>query len=102
MHRFHRWRELLDAAHTAPAVEEVMRNYAATLAPVMEALPPECRRAIEFDDLQTAAVVLLHCELGYNGSAELQQTLHEIAHTYAAASLRLAKIRAEPVAPTAD
>jgi hypothetical protein len=102
MHRFRRWREALDAAHTQAAVEKVMLDYAATLKPVLPVLPDECRKAVEVEDLQSAAVTLLHCELAYRGSSEVADLLHEIAHTYAAASLRLSRIKAEPLAGKAD
>ena len=53
-----------------------MRDYAATLGPIIQSLPGECRIAIEHEDVQTAAVTLLHCELGYKGSSsEMQQLL---------------------------
>lgn len=99
MHRFQRWREVLEAAHSEAAVDKAMRDYAATLAPVMAVIPDDCRKAIEGGDLQEAAVTLLHCELAYRGTPEVAQLLHEIAHTYAAASLRLTRIRAEPLRP---
>ena len=101
MHRFRRWREALDAAHTQAAVERVMADYAETLAPILQALPEVCSKAVQQEDLQSAAVTLLHCELAYRGSAESADLLHEIAHTYAAASLRLSRIKAEPLAPQA-
>ena len=101
MHRFQRWRQVLENAHTQADVERAIRDYAATLAPVLSALPAECKRAIEHENVQEAAVSLLHSELGYRGgSAETAQILHEIAHTYAAASLRLSRIKSEPLAPT--
>ena len=101
MHRFNRWREALDAAHTQDAIDRVISEYALTLAPILQALPAVCREAVEQEDLQSAAVTLLHCELAYRGEGDLAQALHEIAHTYAAASLRMSRIKAEPLAPKA-
>ena len=42
-------------------------------------------------DVQSAAITILHCELGYKGEPFVAEALHEIAHTFAAASLRITR-----------
>ena len=97
MHRFQRWREFLQKAHTEEEVDRVMRDYVATLTPeVIGLLPQACQDALREADLQAAAVALLHCEMGFKGPDSMVAILHEIAHTYAAASTRLTAIRREP------
>jgi hypothetical protein len=74
-----------------------MRDYVATLTPQSISLLPEsCQQALHDPDVQAAAVTLLQCELAFKGSDELVAMLHEIAHTYAAASTRLTAIKREP------
>jgi predicted Zn-dependent protease with MMP-like domain len=96
MHRFQRWRQALQEAFTEEAVVGVMRDYVATIAPeVVSLLPQECREAVREPDLQSAAVTLIQCELAYQGSESIGVLLHEIAHTFAAASTRLTAIKKE-------
>lgn len=99
MHRFARWREALQAAHTEQDVRKALEAYVATLAPVLGVLPEDVRSALDSDDIQGSAVTLLQAEMRQRETDELSQLLHEIAHTYAAASVRLAKIRREPLTP---
>ena len=97
MHRFQRWRETLQKAHTEDDVGRVMRDYVATLTPeVVRLLPDDCQRALGDPDIQAAAVALLQCELGYRGSDSVAAVMHEIAHTFAAAATRLTAIKREP------
>jgi len=98
MHRFQRWRDLLQSAHEPEAIARLMREYVQTIPPaVASLLPPDCQRALEDTDIQAAAVAILHCELAFKGETEIAQVLHEVAHTYAAASLRIARITKEDV-----
>jgi hypothetical protein len=46
-------------------------------------------------DLQSAAVTLLRAELEFQGNPRAAQFLHEIAHTFATASVRVSRFRAE-------
>jgi hypothetical protein len=102
MHRFHKWRELLKAARGEQDVEHLMREYVAAIDPIVrQVLPPEVRTALDDSDIRSAAVTILHAELKHAGPPEVAGFLHEIAHTYAAASLRLTRLGAEPVAPAA-
>lgn len=91
MHRFQRWREVLQGAHTARQVEVTMRDYVNSLPPgTIQVLPLECQHVLLDADVSSAAVALLHCELtAKNLSPEVATVLHEIAHTFAAASVRL-------------
>ena len=98
MHRFQRWRQILQEAFTEEAVGRVMRDYVATVTPeVIGLLPESCRQALRDPDIQAAAVTLLQCELGFNGPETIAAVLHEIAHTYAAASTRLTALQREPL-----
>ena len=91
MYRFEQWRDLIQAAEDEHAVARVIRNYVQGIPPaVVAALPPECQRALESWDVQSSAITLMHCELTYGGDRATADLLHEIAHTYAAASTRIA------------
>jgi hypothetical protein len=97
MHRFERWRAVIQGATDAEAVGRVVREYLETIpTSVIKALPPECQHAITDPDIQAAAVTILHCELAFHGDSDTRQILHEVAHTYAAASLRIARLSKEP------
>lgn len=89
----------MQAAHTEQDVRKTLDAYVATLVPVMTALPDDVRNALASDDIQGAAVTMLHAEMRQHGEGDLAGLLHEIAHTYAAAAVRLAKIRREPLTP---
>ena len=102
MHRFQRWRAAINEARDTQAVERVVRDYVATLNPVWNAMPEECRGALTDPDIQGAAVTLLRCELAYHGPSDVAELLHEVAHTFAAAATRLSWIRAELRASAAD
>ena len=79
-----------------------MRDYVAAMDPlVRQVLPPECQAALADPDIQSAAMTILHAELRHAGSPEVGAFLHEVAHTCAAASIRLTKLRAEPILPAA-
>jgi hypothetical protein len=102
MHSFQRWRDAIQLAPDENTVVGVMRDYVSAFPPaVIEALPPGCRPAIaEMDeDIQGAAVTLLRVELAYRGGPVGGRLLHEIAHTFAAASVRLSHIREQSNAP---
>ena len=96
MHRFELWRESIQAAADKHAVGRVMHDYVEIIpAAVIAALPPDCQRALHDTDIQAAAITLLHCELSYRGDSATAELLHEIAHTYAAASTRIARLSRE-------
>jgi hypothetical protein len=98
MHRFDHWREAIQGAADGEAVARVMHDYTTVIpAAVVAALPPECQKALADQDIQGAAITLLHCELTYTGEPAVAQLLHEIAHTYAAASMRIARLAKEPL-----
>lgn len=103
MHRFFRWRERLNAARTEQDIRALVAEYLLSLdAEVVKALPAPCRDALTVGEVQECAVALLHAELGYTGPEEMRELLHECAHTFAAASVRLAKLRMEPIAPQGE
>ena len=103
MHRFNKWREALQAAGTEDQVLGVLGSYVGSISPqVLEILPSACQKALEDKDAMGAAVTLLQEELRYQGNPEVAAILHEIAHTFAAASTRLTRIRREPIVPAED
>ena len=95
MHRFSRWKLSLSECQTIQEVVSLMANYVATIGPEdFEALPQSCRRALSVDDISGSAVVLIREELQFSGNGEVGEILHEIAHTFVAASHRIASIQA--------
>jgi hypothetical protein len=101
MHRFLKWRDALHVAPNEKTVLSMIRDYVGAIDPAqLGSLPSEAQRALDPKmDLQSAAVMLLHCELGFSGNEELAQLLHEMAHIFAAASIRLTRLRTEPIVP---
>ena len=101
MHRFHKWRDALNVAPDEKSLREVVREYVLAIDPgSLERMPPECRAALEpMADLHAAAVTLLHAELAFGSHDEVGQLLHEVAQTFAAASIRLSRLRTEPLLP---
>ena len=101
MHRFMKWRDALSVASNEKAVEAIVREYVGVIdRDVMQSLPPECQAAMSGEmDLQSAAVALLHAELSYRGDVLLGEVLHEAAQTFAAASIRISRLRTEPIVP---
>ena len=102
MHRFDKWRHAILVAPDQKTVAQIMRDYVAgILASDLAQLPMGCQEVLEKPtaDIQGAAVTLLHAELSYSGPPEVAAVLHEIAHTYSAASVRLGQLhgRAEPM-----
>lgn len=101
MYRFQRWRDVLQGAHTPRAVQVIMSDYVESLPPgTMEVLPPECQQALSDPDASSAAVTLLQCEMiAKDLSPDVAAVLHEIAHTFAAASVRVRSLHISPLAP---
>lgn len=98
MDRFERWREVILAAGDEQAVEQAVREYAATLPPTIASLlPPEGQKALVDHDIQRAAVTLLHCDLAFTGDAAVAEILRQLAQAYASASQRIARLSQEPV-----
>jgi len=103
MHRFERWREIIQDASNVDAVVAAMRGYVDTVGPaVIGTLPAECQQALSRDDIQQAAVTLLQCELRFRGEPAIAELLHEIAQTFAVASTRVARLtKRGPLPPRA-
>ena len=101
MHHFDRWRDALNHARNETELIDVVRNYISALnASVVETLPPDCQAALrDPSDIQAAAVTILQGELAFRGDGEMGALLHEIAHTFAAASVRLTRLRRESISP---
>ena len=100
MHRFSRWKVPLSEAQSVADVVRLMSDYLATIGPeAMEVMPEACRHALTVEDIPGAAVVLIREELHFSGNEIIGAMLHEIAHTYVAASHRIASIqsRGQPI-----
>jgi hypothetical protein len=91
MHRFQAWRDALAAAPDVDAVARIMENYRTAIDHFLTILPPEARRALATSplDIQTAAVTMLLAELSYRGSEEVEEVVHEVAHTFASAAVQI-------------
>jgi hypothetical protein len=99
MHSFLKWRDRLQVAPDSRAVNAVIRDYVSGLVPSdVNGLPQTCQIAITASpaDIQAAAVTLLHAELIYAGDPHTAAFLHEIAQTFAAASVRLGQVQGRP------
>ena len=100
MHRFFRWRERLQAAKDEKEIRAVIAEYLLTLEHgVVKAMPEPCQAALADGEVQECAVALLQAELMFDGPEEMRELLHEAAHTFAAASVRLSRLRMEPIVP---
>jgi hypothetical protein len=94
MYRFHRWRAQIQDAYSEKAIARIIEDYRLTLSPVMvESLPEACRDSLSNPDVANAAFTLLQAEMSFKGPPEVKAMLHEIANTYAAASVRVAGFR---------
>lgn len=100
MHRFFRWRERLQAAKDEKEVRALIAEYLLTIDPaVVKVMPGPCQEALAEGEVQSCAVALLHAELSYSGPEDMRELLHEAAHTFAAASVRVSRLRMEPIVP---
>lgn len=94
MYHFYHWRARIQDAHSENAIGRVIQDYGLTLSPVMvESLPEACREALSDTNFPHAALTLLQAEMSFKGAPEVKALLHEIANTYAAASVRVASFR---------
>ena len=103
MHRFEKWRHSLMTAPDGQTVHDIMRQYISSILPSDVAqLPSSVQRMLSQlpVDLQAAAVELLQTELVFSGTPEASSVLHEVAHTFVAASTRLGQLHGRT--PTAE
>jgi len=99
MHTFERWRDNLQLAPSVKSVTSMMRDYVDAVGPVIATLPSECQRAlVQPVDVQAAAVTLLQAELQFRGSPEVAAVLHQVAHTFASAAVRITALHTKPLA----
>jgi len=103
MHRFQKWRDALQLAPSQAAVAGVVADYIAALpAEAWAALPADCVAILRSStDVQTVAVCLVQAELNFRGSPEAAAIVHEVAHTFAVAAVRLTSLHGA-VIPTGD
>ena len=95
MHRFRNWREAIQSSQDPESVATLISEYVASIRRSdLDGLSERCRNVLtDADgDIQAAAVTLLREELSFRGNAQLGAVLHEIAHTFAAASVRLGQL----------
>jgi hypothetical protein len=96
LYRFEKWRDLIGQASTPAAVRNVIRQYVDCILPSEAAkLPTACQAVLQEPDgdIASSAVSLLQEELRFSGSDESAALLHEIAHTFVAASTRLTQMQ---------
>jgi hypothetical protein len=97
MHSFVKWRDALNLAPNVRAVEGIMQDYVGAIEPLMDALPADCREVLRDPlDVQAAAVTLMRAELRSRETPEEHAILHEIAHTFASAAVRMAQLHPMP------
>ena len=97
MNRFESSRSLLQVAPNAEAVNAIMRDHVASLGPLVEVLPENCRAMLSRDfDVHEVAVTLLRAESRFDGSDEAREFLHDLAHTFASAAVRLTFLHERP------
>jgi hypothetical protein len=99
MHRFEQWRDALNTAPDVGTVAGIMESYRVAIDHFLTILPPECRRALSRSplEIQTAAITMLLAELSYRGSEEVEEVVHEVAHTFASAAVRVGALeRSDP------
>jgi hypothetical protein len=79
-------------------VAGVIVDYIAALPPeAWEALPAECVSVLKSSvDVQTAALWLVQAELTFEGPPEAAAIVHEVAHTFAVAAVRLTSLYGAP------
>jgi hypothetical protein len=96
LHRFDKWRDVIGQATTPAAVHKIIREYVDCILPSEAAkLPQPCQDVLQHPDgdIPSNAVTLLQEELRFNGGEESAALLHEIAHTFVAASTRLTQMQ---------
>jgi hypothetical protein len=96
LYRFEKWRNLIGQASTPAAVQKVIREYVDCILPSEAAkLPLACQEVLHEPDGDIAAnaVSLLQEELRFGGNGDSAALLHEIAHTFVAASTRLTQMQ---------
>jgi hypothetical protein len=100
MDQFPRWRELLQLAPDTKTVYGLMQDYIRSIEPLAGSFPEECRTALRTAeyDIQSAAVALLRAELNCPRQ-EVNALLHETAHIFASAAVRVTLVQAKSGAP---
>ena len=103
MHRFIKWRDALNHASTVADVRAVILEYLDSVGrDVLAKLPQSFLAHIDPEDIPGSAVALIREELRFAGDQDDSAVLHEVAHTFVAASNRIASIQArgQPIPKT--
>lgn len=84
-----------DPAGNVPQVRRILQEYLDSILPSdLSRLPQDCQLAATVGDIPGAAVYLLRAELAFRREEESANLLHELAHTFVAASQRIGVIEA--------
>lgn len=95
MHRFQRWEPVIEMAGDRARVATIVRDYVNSIMPSdLSRMPESCRSLLarHVDDIPGAAMTLARADHLFTGDADTAMVLHEIAHTFVAASERIAQI----------
>ena len=94
MPRFRTTREHLLTAKDEQEIERLLADALGQLAPEeVRALPPDCHHAVvNRNDVHSAAVVLLQCDLMHRGDPDIGELMRLLGELFAAASVRLSQI----------
>lgn len=95
MYQFVHWKSALQKANNPQEVHKVLTEYASGIAPGDKiGLPAACKRVLLEVDMRGGAPVLVREELAFDGDSATANLLHEIAHTFVAAAIRVAHLEA--------
>ena len=90
MHQFVHWKSAIQGAVTTGEVQEVMDQYAASIAAGDKVtLPAPCKTVLRDVDIALGAETLIREEARYQGDPATASLLHEIAQTFVAAANRI-------------
>ena len=95
MHKFQRWRSIIQAAKSRGEVLQVVHDYLACVLPSeLLKMPPSSQTAVAdaTADIAGAAVTLRRDELQFYGDDETAALMSEMTQTLAAASARMAHL----------
>ena len=103
MHRFEKWRDAISLAPDESSVVQVMRDYANAidLQSLELLVPDDCLKVLLYvgggatDNIEAAAQCLLDLELSHRDDPVVDGMLHELAHTFAAATARIRRLRTD-------
>ena len=91
MHQFVHWKSAIEGAVTVSEVQDVMEQYAASIAAGDKVtLPGPCKSVLRDVDIAQGAETLVREEARFQGAPETASLLHEITQTFVCAANRIA------------